>query len=61
MYFGSYGWSKGAFKKVQQMTSEMQWEITEGLEFPGKVTPELFNRGYELGKSFAADIVNMFR
>lgn len=61
VYFGSYGWSKGAFKKVQHMTSEMQWEITEGLEFPGKVTPELFNNGYKLGKRFATDIVNLFR
>jgi flavorubredoxin len=56
LYFGSYGWSKGAFKKVQQVTEGLNWEIMEGLEFPGQVTPELYKKGYELGKKFAQSI-----
>jgi hypothetical protein len=28
----------------------------EGLEFPGQVTPELYKKGYELGKKFAQSI-----
>jgi flavorubredoxin len=53
IYFGSYGWSKGAFKKVQQIAEELKWEVKEGLEFPGQVTPETRTNGYELGKRFA--------
>jgi flavorubredoxin len=56
IYFGSYGWSKGAFKKVQQLTEGLNWEITEELEFPGQVTPELYKQGYEMGKKFARSI-----
>lgn len=57
-YFGSYGWSKGAYKKVQEMTSGMDWEILDGLEFAGRVTPELYNEGCELGKRFVKSLEN---
>lgn len=57
IYFGSYGWSKGAYQKVQELTGGMNWEILEGLEFPGRVTAELFNAGYELGKRFAGRVM----
>lgn len=57
-YFGSYGWSKGAYKKVQEMTSGMDWDILEGLEFAGRVTPELYNEGCELGKRFVKSLEN---
>jgi flavorubredoxin len=56
LYFGSYGWSKGAFKRVQQITEGLNWEIMEGLEFPGQVTPDIYKQGYELGKKFAQSI-----
>ncbi|MFP4162807.1 MAG: FprA family A-type flavoprotein [Chitinispirillaceae bacterium] len=52
-YFGSYGWSKGALKKVTDMTSSLDWDILEGFEFAGGVTPELYEEGFQLGKRFA--------
>ena len=53
IYFGSYGWSKGAFKKVQQIAEACNWEIMGGLEFPGQGTSDIFKSGYELGERFA--------
>lgn len=53
VYFGSYGWSKGAYKKVQEMVSPIKWDLLEGLEFPGMMNKEMVNRGYDLGKKFA--------
>lgn len=55
-YFGSYGWSKGALKKVTEMTGPLNWEILEGFEFAGGVTPELYDQGFQLGKKFAEAI-----
>ncbi|MFP4013299.1 MAG: FprA family A-type flavoprotein [Chitinispirillaceae bacterium] len=55
-YFGSYGWSKGALKKVTEMTAPLDWEISEGFEFPGGVTPGLYDQGFQLGKRFAQAI-----
>lgn len=57
-YFGSYGWSRGAYKKVVSMTEDLKWEMTEGLEFPGGMTDELKTKGYELGQRFAKRILN---
>ncbi|MBN1761267.1 MAG: FprA family A-type flavoprotein [Chitinispirillaceae bacterium] len=56
IYFGSYGWSKGAFKKVQKIAEDLNWEVTEGLEFPGKGTDDIFESGYNLGKRFAQSL-----
>ncbi|NLE02035.1 MAG: FprA family A-type flavoprotein [Fibrobacter sp.] len=53
VYFGSYGWSRGGYKKVQEICAELGWEVLEGLEFAGKVTDKLFSEGFELGKRFA--------
>jgi hypothetical protein len=40
------------------MTSGMDWDILEGLEFAGRVTPELYNEGCELGKRFVKSLEN---
>lgn len=53
VYFGSYGWSKGAFKKVRQIAEGLNWEVLEGLEFPGRGTSDIIKTGYEMGKRFA--------
>lgn len=58
IYFGSYGWSKGAFKKVVSMTEGLKWEMLEGMEFPGGASEEVQNKGYELGKRFAESVMN---
>ncbi len=53
IYFGSYGWSRGAFKKVGEFANTLSWELLEGMEFAGGVTPENFQKGYDLGRRFA--------
>lgn len=58
VYFGSYGWSKGAYKKVTTMTEPLKWEMIDMIEFPGAATDEIQNKGYEMGKQFAEVIKN---
>jgi flavorubredoxin len=57
VYFGSYGWSKGGYKKTQEIIGTINWELLEGIEFAGKVTPELHHTGYEFGKRFAETVI----
>ena len=53
-YFGSYGWSKGALKKMESMIEGLDWEMIDAFEFAGGAEKEeLRARGYELGKKFA--------
>jgi flavorubredoxin len=56
IYFGSYGWSKGAYKKTLGMTESLDWQFMDGFEFAGGVTPDGFRTGYELGKKFAESV-----
>ena len=55
-YFGSYGWSKGALKKMQNMTAELDWKMIEAFEFGGAPTQEDFKTGFALGKKFAETV-----
>ena len=55
-YFGSYGWSKGALKKMQSMIEEMNWEMVDAFEFAGGPTREDFKTGFTLGKKFAESV-----
>ena len=53
VYFGSYGWSKGALKKVQEMISPVGWELIGNLEFAGGVNDDSLKQGYALGRRIA--------
>ena len=55
-YFGSYGWSRGALKKMQSMTEELNWEMVDAFEFAGGPAPEDFKTGFALGKKFAESV-----
>ncbi len=48
-YFGSYGWSKGALRGLQQLTDPLKWEWVEALEFAGAPTKETLHQGEALG------------
>ena len=53
LYFGSYGWSKGALKKTLEITEPLGWEYLDTLEFAGAPDRETIAKGYELGKKLA--------
>ena len=56
LYFGSYGWSGGALKKVKSIIEPMKWELTEVFEFLGGASEKHIAAGYELGKKFALSL-----
>lgn len=51
-YFGSYGWGGGAVRSLGEKLAELKWELVESLDFPGKPSQELLNRGNEMGNKF---------
>ncbi|MBN2040484.1 MAG: FprA family A-type flavoprotein [Spirochaetes bacterium] len=53
VYFGSYGWSKGALKKTLELTEPLGWEYIETFEFAGGPTQEDIKKGYDLGRKIA--------
>lgn len=57
VYFGSYGWSKGALKKTLEITEPLGWEFLETLEFAGGADGDTIARGYELGRRIAGAVV----
>ncbi len=53
VYFGSYGWSKGALKKTLEITEPLGWEYIENLEFAGCADDAGIEKGFELGRKIA--------
>lgn len=53
VYFGSYGWSKGALKKTLELTEPLGWKYLENLEFAGGPDAGVIKKGFELGKRIA--------
>ena len=56
-YFGSYGWSGGALKRIKSTTEPLKWDITETFEFQGGATEEDLKKGYEMGRNFALSLI----
>lgn len=56
LYFGSYGWSGGALKRVKAMTEPLKWEMTDSFEFQGGASGEALEKGYEAGRKFALSL-----
>ncbi|MBN1307251.1 MAG: FprA family A-type flavoprotein [Chitinispirillaceae bacterium] len=53
VYFGSYGWSKGALKKTRELTEPLGWHYIGDLEFAGGPKPHDIKKGFELGRLIA--------
>jgi flavorubredoxin len=56
VYFGSYGWSKGALKKTMEITEPLGWEYIGNLEFAGGPTLDTLQKGFELGRLIAESV-----
>jgi flavorubredoxin len=55
LYFGSYGWSKGALKKTLAITEPLGWQYINKFEFAGGAEPGDFKQGFELGRLIAEE------
>jgi anaerobic nitric oxide reductase flavorubredoxin len=53
LFFGSYGWSGGAFKEFKRVVEPLKWEIVDSFEFPGGPSEEKLKKGEEIGRNFA--------
>ncbi len=57
--FGSYSWSKGGLKELQEFAGKTKLEIVEpDIESKCHPTPEDLEKCYELGKNMAQKILN---
>ncbi len=52
-YFGSYGWSGGALRRLKEILETLKWELVDSLVFPGRPGPEELKKGEEFGAKFA--------
>ena len=52
-YFGSYGWSGGALRHLEQIIEPVKWELVDSFEFAGGPTEEDLKKGEEFGAGFA--------
>lgn len=52
-YFGSYGWSGGALKRLREILERLRWELVDTLVFAGRPEPEELKKGEEFGAKFA--------
>ncbi len=51
--FGSYGWSGGAQRRLEQMIEPLKWNLVDTFEFQGGPTEDDLRRGEEFGAQFA--------
>ncbi len=52
-YFGSYGWSGGALKRLKEIIEPLKWELVDSITFTGRASHEELKRGEEFGTKFA--------
>ena len=52
-YFGSYGWSGGARRELEQLAEGLKWDLVDTLEFHGGPTEELLHKAAQFGARFA--------
>ena len=53
MYFGSYGWSGGALRKVRSITENLKWDFIDTFEVRGGPTDSDLATGFDMGRKFA--------
>lgn len=51
--FGSYGWSGGAQRRLEQLVERLKWDLVDFFEFQGGPTDEDLRQGEEFGTHFA--------
>lgn len=56
-FFGSYGWSGGAQKKLKKIIEPAAWELIDSFEFIGAPSKEDLQRGQKFGARFARNIL----
>lgn len=54
--FGSYGWSGGAQKEIEQFMAKMKWELVNTLEFNGRPSDDELTQGANLVKEFVKNV-----
>jgi len=55
-FFGSYGWSGGAQKDFDELSKNMHWDILDPLTFRGYPTPEILEKGKQMGAVLARQV-----
>jgi len=55
--FGSYTWSGGAQRAVENLVAPLKWEWFDSYEFLGAPTQEDLQRGEDLGRRFARSLI----
>jgi anaerobic nitric oxide reductase flavorubredoxin len=58
--FGSYGWSGGAQKQLDEFTGSMKWECIDPVEFAGAPRMEEIERGRKQGALLARKVKELF-
>jgi flavorubredoxin len=56
-YFGSYGWSKGAFRGAQEITAKLDWQWADPLEVHGGPDREALHAAEKYGEDFARSLL----
>ncbi len=51
-FFGSYGWSGGALRKLQHITEPMKWQLKDTFEFNGGPAEDDIQKGIAFGRQF---------
>ena len=52
-YFGSYGWSGGARRELEQLAEGLKWDVVDTFEFHGGPTEESLHKAAQFGARFA--------
>jgi anaerobic nitric oxide reductase flavorubredoxin len=55
-YFGSYGWSGGARRELEQIVEGLKWDLVDTFEFQGGPSEELLHKAAQFGARFAEQI-----
>jgi len=55
-FFGSFGWSGGAQKDFDELSKNMHWDILDPLTFRGYPTPEILQKGEQMGADLARQV-----
>ncbi|MFW6048801.1 MAG: FprA family A-type flavoprotein, partial [Candidatus Bipolaricaulota bacterium] len=58
-FFGSYGWSGGSVRELNEAAEGLNWEVVAGpVEFNGAASPEKLEEGFQLGKTVARSLAD---
>jgi anaerobic nitric oxide reductase flavorubredoxin len=55
-YFGSYGWSGGARRELEQIVEGLKWDLVDTFEFQGGPSEESLHKAAQFGARFAEQI-----